>query len=189
MNTGALWTQQLPLSPHQNSQSYYVHFGAWQAVKKSNRRTWWIFLWFLNSRWRRNPVPSWLSGMTTAQILSPSHWVSYDCLKQEDHAWHAATFMHEDAPVNGGEYTGKKSHRWRMQDSGMCCDGGKAREYLNVNLRRWISQWGQRAPCLCPLGPSSLPLSDQLPLNNAPPPVLFFSPGTGICGASPQKQD
>lgn len=64
----------------------------------------------------------------------------------------------------------------------------KRRKYLHINLGGWISPRGQRAPCLCPLGPHpSLALSDHFPLNHAPPPVLFFSPGTGICGASPQK--
>lgn len=164
-------------------------------LKINYRRTWWIFLWF-SYRWRLNPLPFWPWGRTTAQILSPPtpRWVSYDCLKQEDHAWHAATYMHEDAQVSlgeTGEYAGKNSHGRGVQDSGSCCHGGKkGRKYLNANLRRWISQQGQGAPCLCPLGPHpSLALSDQFPLNNAPPPALFFSPGTGICGASPQKQD
>lgn len=35
----------------------------------------------------------------------------------------------------------------------------------------------------------SLTQSDQFALTNTPPPGLFFSPGTGIRGASPQKQD
>lgn len=45
-----------------------------------------------------------------------------------------------------GGCTGKNSHGWRVQDSGACCRGGKGREYLNDNLRRWILQPGQELP-------------------------------------------
>lgn len=140
-------------------------------LKKDYECTCWVFLWLSYSRWRLNPVPFCLWGMTTAQIphtpaglaMTASNRKTTHGTQQhtrmKTHQWTAGQ---ERVSLGGmGEYTGKNSHRWRMQHSGMCCHGGKGKKYLNVNLSRWISQSGQRAPCLCPLGPHpSLALSD-----------------------------